>query len=233
LLPLNYPVSDKEDSSVKKIISILSILAFVMVGCATKEKNTENEKTTKGAGIGAATGGILGGIIGKRSGDTHKGAVLGAAAGAAIGGLIGHRMDQQAKELNKVAETKRTEEGLVTKLKGDILFDTDKATLKPEARENLIKIANIMKDYPENVLTIKGYTDNTGPSEYNDELSEKRAEAVERLLVTQGLPGNTIKVVGLGEANPVADNSTTQGRQKNRRVDIDVTVDPSKVPKEN
>lgn len=215
----------------KKLASV-SVVILIVFGCASQEKKNENEKTTKGIGIGAATGSIIGGIIGKNSGDSHKGAVIGAAAGAAIGGVIGKRMDEQAKELNKVAETKRTDEGLVTKLKGDILFDTDKASVKPEAKKHLVQIAEIMKKYPENVLTIKGFTDSTGPSDYNSELSEKRAAAVENILVTSGLPGSTIKIVGLGESSPIADNSTEMGRQKNRRVDIDVTVDPSKVPKQ-
>jgi outer membrane protein OmpA-like peptidoglycan-associated protein len=222
---------------VKKLTLIFSIIAMVATGCAHKQKdetakNTEHEKATKGAGIGAATGGILGGIIGQRSGDRNKGILIGAASGAALGGVIGNRMDKQAKELNKVAETKRTDEGLVTQLKNDILFDTGKATLKPEAKNNLVEMANIMKKYPENVLTVKGYADSTGSADFNESLSEKRAAAVRNVLVATGLPAQTISSVGYGEEQPVADNTTAEGRAKNRRVEIDVTVDPSKVPKQ-
>jgi outer membrane protein OmpA-like peptidoglycan-associated protein len=152
--------------------------------------------------------------------------------GAAIGGLIGKRMDNQAKELEKIAETKRTEQGLVSKLKADILFETGKSDLKPAAKTNLAEMAKIMKNYPENVLTINGYTDSTGTTKTNEALSQKRAEAVKSHLVASGLPAATISTVGLGPANPVGDNATAAGRQQNRRVEIVVTVDESKAPKQ-
>lgn len=219
----------------KKFTLAFSIFAMIATGCATKDKeskNTEHEKATKGAGIGAAAGGVLGGIIGSRSGDRNKGILVGATSGAVLGGIIGNRMDKQAKELDKIAETKRTDEGLVTQLKGDILFDTGEATLKPEAKDNLVKMADIMKKYPENVLTVKGHADSTGSDQLNDSLSERRAAAVRNVLIQSGLPATTVSSVGYGEEQPVADNSTEEGRQKNRRVEIDVTVDPSKVPRQ-
>jgi outer membrane protein OmpA-like peptidoglycan-associated protein len=145
--------------------------------------------------------------------------------------LTGRRMDQQAKELKKVAETKRTEQGLVTKLKSDILFDTGKSDLKPAAQTNLKEMADIMKKYPENVLTVNGYTDTTGSVKINEELSKKRADAVKQTLVANGMPDSTISTHGLGPEAPVADNKTESGRMKNRRVEIEVTVDESKVPK--
>src|SRR5690606_11220879 len=116
---------------------------------------------------GAAIGAIAGAAISK---DKKKGALLGAAVGGAIGGTAGYRMDKQKKELEKIAETKRTEQGLITKLKSDILFDTGKADLKAAAKTNLAQMAKIMKKYPENVLTIKGYTDATGSNAINKEL---------------------------------------------------------------
>jgi outer membrane protein OmpA-like peptidoglycan-associated protein len=142
-------------------------------------------------------------------------------------------MDKQAKELEKIAETKRTEQGLVTKLKSDILFDTGKAELNPEAKNNLKEMAAIMKKYPENVLTVKGYTDNTGSKEVNEALSAKRALAVKQTLVASGMPEPVIGTLGMGPENPIADNGSLVGRKQNRRVEIEVTVDESKVPKEN
>jgi outer membrane protein OmpA-like peptidoglycan-associated protein len=196
------------------------------VGCSS-----ENKKAEAGAGIGAAAGAVVGGIIGHQTGKRNEGALIGAALGGAIGGAAGHRMDQQAKELEKIAETKRTDQGLVTKLKSDILFDTGKSDLKPAAQANLKEMASIMKKYPENILTIQGYTDNTGSQKVNEELSRKRAEAVKYALIMNGMPADTISTQGLGSANPVADNKTAEGRSKNRRVEIQVTVDESKVPK--
>lgn len=212
-----------------KIRVLLSLLLSVglISGCASENKNT-----AIGAGVGAAAGAVVGGIIGHQSGNRDQGALIGAAIGGTIGGVAGHRMDQQAKELAKIAETKRTDQGLVTKLKSDILFDTGKSDLKPAAQENLKQMATIMKKYPENVLTVQGYTDNTGGQKINEELSRKRAEAVKVALATNGMPADTIAVQGLGPANPVADNKTSDGRMKNRRVEIQVTVDESKIPKD-
>ncbi len=213
----------------KKVLLLAITAVLALSGC---ESMKENPNTSKGVGIGAAAGGALGAIVGRNNGDTGKGAVIGAAAGAAIGGLIGRRMDNQAKELAKVAETKRTEQGLVSKLKSDILFETGKADLKARAKTDLAEMAGIMKKYPENVLTVQGYTDSTGSTKVNETLSQRRAEAVKSQLVMNGMPAQTISAVGMGPANPVGDNSTTTGRQANRRVEVNVTVDESKVPQQ-
>jgi outer membrane protein OmpA-like peptidoglycan-associated protein len=207
------------------VVAIVSGLAFS--GCASDQKNT-----MKGAGIGVAAGAVAGAIIGHQSGNREKGAIAGALLGGAIGGYVGNRMDKQAKELEKIAETKRTEQGLVTKLKSDILFDTGKSDLKPQAQANLKQMAEIMKKYPENVLTIKGYTDSTGSASVNTSLSQKRADAVKNALVSSGMPADTISTLGEGPASPIGDNKTEAGRKQNRRVEIEVTVDESKVPKQ-
>lgn len=210
-----------------KLILVVISAGFMMTACATGE----NKNTVKGAGIGATAGAIIGGILGNQQGNTEKGAAIGAVLGGAIGAHAGQRMDKQAKELERIAETKRTEQGLVTKLKSDILFETGKASLKGNAANNLSQMASIMKKYPENILTIKGYTDSTGPDSLNQSLSESRAETVRRQLVQNGIPSTVVTTVGMGESNPVAENETAAGRQKNRRVEIEVTVDESKIPK--
>ena len=170
--------------------------------------------------------------MGHQTGKRNEGALIGAALGAGLGRYAGQRMDKQAKELEKIAETKRTEQGLVTKLKSDILFDTGHADLKSTAKENLKQMASIMKKYPENVLTVKGYTDNTGSAKVNETLSQKRAQAVKGELVASGMTETVVSTIGQGPAQPIADNSTKEGRKKNRRVEIEVTVDESKIPKE-
>jgi outer membrane protein OmpA-like peptidoglycan-associated protein len=184
-----------------------------------------------GAGAGAAGGAILGAIVGHQTGNRMGGALIGAAVGGGLGGLVGNRLDKQKKELEKIAETKRTENGLVSKLKSDILFDSGKSALKPAANENLAKMAEIMKKYPENVLTVKGYTDTTGSATRNRTLSEERASAVKNQLVAGGIPADTISVVGMGPDAPIGDNKTADGRAQNRRVEIEIAIDESKVPK--
>ncbi len=205
--------------------SALALVLTVSAGCSSGMKNTQ-----KGAAIGAGAGAIAGAIIGNQSGKNKGGAVVGGILGGAAGSIIGNRMDKQVQELDKIAETKRTEEGLVTKLKSDILFDTGQAELKPEAAANLQQMAAIMKKYPENVLTIKGYTDATGSDQTNQALSKRRAAAVKDVLVANQLPAATIATKGLGKESPIADNATPAGRQQNRRVEIEVAVDASKVP---
>jgi outer membrane protein OmpA-like peptidoglycan-associated protein len=206
----------------KRIILITIAMSLTLTGCSSK-----NKKTAVGTGAGAAVGAGVGALFGK-----GKGALIGAAVGAGIGGYAGHRMDKQAAELEKIAETKRTEQGLITKLKSDILFDTGKATLKPEAKVNLQQMAAIIQKYPEDILTVKGFTDNTGSNATNEALSLKRADAVKQELLVAGLSNNPMSTVGIGSNQPIADNSTANGRKQNRRVEIEVTVDESKVPKE-
>ncbi len=208
----------------KILLSLLALMLFI-AGCSSMK---ENQKTYAGGGIGAAVGAGLGGIIGK-----EKGAIIGGVLGGGIGAYAGSRMDKQAKELEKVAETKRTEMGLVTKLKSDILFNTGKATLKPAAKENLKEMAEIMKKYPENVLTVKGFTDDTGTSQINEKLSQERAVAVKNELLKDGLTEQAISTQGLGPAFPIGSNHTANGRSQNRRVEIEISVDQSKLPKKN
>lgn len=208
------------------VLALASSLLFT--SCASVN---ENPNTAKGAGIGAGVGALAGAIIGHQSGNREKGALIGAAIGAGAGGVVGHRLDKQKKELDRIAETQRTEQGLITKLKSDILFDTGKSDLKPEAQNNIAELAGIMKKYPENVLTIKGYTDNTGTDKVNKPLSEKRAKAVQDKLVASGIPANTVASLGMGSSNPVDPANTAAARSKNRRVEIEIAVDESKIPK--
>lgn len=212
----------------KRLVLILTAASFLLAGCATTK---ENPNATKSAGLGAAIGAVAGAVIGHQTGKRNEGALIGAALGAGLGGAVGHRLDKQQKELEKIAETKRTEQGLITKLKSDILFDTGKADLKPAAQTNITELANIMKKYPENILTIKGYTDDTGAAMVNNPLSQQRADAVRIQLIAAGVPANTVTSVGMGSTNPVDPAKTKEARAKNRRVEIEITVDESKVPK--
>lgn len=206
-----------------KVLAALMVSMMIFTGCSS----SENKNAYRGTAIGAVAGGALGAIIGK-----EKGAIIGAGLGGVAGAYAGGRMDKQAKELKAIAETKRTEQGLITKLKSDILFDTGKADLKPTAKINLQQMADIMKKYPENVLAINGYTDNTGSAAINDALSERRAKAVKDQLVASGMPEAVMTAYGRGPSNPIGSNSDANGRQQNRRVEIEVTIDESKLPKE-
>jgi outer membrane protein OmpA-like peptidoglycan-associated protein len=127
-------------------------------------------------------------------------------------------------QLNQVLQTRDTARGLIVSMP-DVLFDFNKYTLKPEARERLAKISGIVLAYPDLKLAVEGYTDSIGTDDYNQTLSEKRADGVRGYLVSSGVVPDHVSAVGLGKSNPVADNSTTAGRKLNRRVEMVVSGD--------
>jgi outer membrane protein OmpA-like peptidoglycan-associated protein len=127
-------------------------------------------------------------------------------------------------QLNQVLQTRDTVRGLIVSMP-DVLFDFNKYTLKPEARERLARISGIVLAYPDLKLQIEGYTDAIGSDEYNQTLSEKRAESVRDYLVSSGVSMNSVAAQGLGKSYPVADNSTAAGRKLNRRVEMIVSGD--------
>jgi outer membrane protein OmpA-like peptidoglycan-associated protein len=126
------------------------------------------------------------------------------------------------QQFNTVLETRDTARGLVVNM-SDVLFDTGKHTLRPLAREKLAKISGIVLAYPALTLGIEGNTDSVGGDEYNQGLSERRAEAVRSFLAQQGVPESSMTAKGLGEGQPIASNSTAEGRQQNRRVELIVS----------
>ncbi len=129
---------------------------------------------------------------------------------------------QLLDQLNAVLQTRDTPRGLVVTM-ADVLFATGKYNLRPEARERLARLSGIVASHPGLVLQVEGHTDSVGSDEFNQKLSEQRAEAVRDYLISQGLDQGTITAVGLGKTMPIADNTTAEGRQKNRRVEIIVS----------
>jgi outer membrane protein OmpA-like peptidoglycan-associated protein len=105
----------------------------------------------------------------------------------------------------------------------DVLFDTGKADLKPTARERLAKVAGILISYPDIHVEVDGFTDSTGSLEFNERLSQERADSVRNYLTGQGVNSSTITTQGFGPNNPIASNSTAAGRQQNRRVELVVS----------
>lgn len=203
----------------KTAIWILSIATSGMLfqACATATK------TQKGTVIGSATGGTIGAIIGKKAGNTAVGAIIGGAIGGTAGALIGRKMDRQAEELKQTipnAEVIREGEGIIVKFDSGILFDVNQTALKTAAKTNIESLATSLKNNPETVVTIVGHTDATGTNEYNQRLSERRAEAVKSYAIAQGINSSRLITQGRGETEPIEDNTTEEGRSKNRRVEI-------------
>lgn len=195
----------------------LSTSALLFEGCATATK------TQKGAVIGATAGGTLGAIIGKKAGNTAVGAIIGGAVGGTAGAYIGRKMDRQAAEIEQSvpgAEVIREGEGIIVKFDSGILFDVDKATLKPAAKTNIESLATSLKNNPGTNILIVGHTDATGTDAHNYRLSEQRAAAVRSYAMSQGIAASRLTTEGRGETEPIADNTSDSGRALNRRVEI-------------
>ncbi|HEY2106761.1 MAG TPA: OmpA family protein [Candidatus Binataceae bacterium] len=129
------------------------------------------------------------------------------------------------QQLNTILETRETARGLIVNI-NDVLFDFNKYTLKPGAREKLAKVSGILLAHPGLKVQLEGHTDSIGSDEYNQKLSEQRADAVRDYLTSQGVAQTGLSAVGYGKADPVASNDTAAGRQQNRRVDMVVSGEP-------
>ena len=210
-----------------KFFSLALCFALVLAGCYN---------TQKGAAIGAGGGAVLGAIVGKLAGNTAVGAAVGAAVGTGAGVIIGKKMDKAKAEAEAV---KNAQVEQVTDANGlaavkvtfdsGILFSTGSATLATAAKTSLQQFATVLKNNSDCDIAIQGYTDNAGwknstaaqSVEKNKALSLDRATAVSSYLQSLGVPASQLKSVeGLGEANPVADNSTNAGKAQNRRVEV-------------
>ncbi|HEY6104484.1 MAG TPA: OmpA family protein [Anaeromyxobacteraceae bacterium] len=196
-----------------RLVTLVAVLAF-SAACATAGK-----RTAIGAGAGAAAGAGVGALVGGK-----KGALIGLGVGALAGGSVGLYLDHQRKELERVAEVKKTQNGLLVQMKNDILFDTGSDALKAEGIVELNKMADILAKYSDDRVRIEGYTDSTGDAKHNQALSERRAVAVKTVLVSRGVQEAQITTQGFGEAKPVASNASTEGRAKNRRVELHIDV---------
>ncbi|HKD05040.1 MAG TPA: OmpA family protein [Bryobacteraceae bacterium] len=136
-------------------------------------------------------------------------------------------------QLNLILSTRDSARGLIVNM-SDVLFDFDQATLKPDTREKLARVSGIVLAYPSLHLAVEGHTDSVGTDEYNQKLSERRANAVRDYLTSAGITADNVTAVGMGKADPVASNDTAAGRQQNRRVEMvvsgDVIGQPSDAP---
>lgn len=201
----------------------IAVLLASTSGCASW-----GDKQKKGAGIGAAGGGVVGAIIGHKTGSTVRGAIIGAAVGGAAGAIIGHRMDAQAEKLSQElegAQVSRVGEGIAVSFDSGILFPFDSAQLTSEARSNLRKLADSLQAEARTNVMIVGHTDSDGSDSYNQQLSERRGRSAEDYLATLGVASSRLVSRGRGEAEPITSNATEEGRRQNRRVEVAIYAD--------
>ena len=209
-----------EQKHMKKALLLCTACAFLLSACTTPGK-----RTAWGAAGGAAVGAAAGAIISHNTGGkTGTGAIIGALAGATAGGALGNYYDKQAKELAAIADVVKSDQGIQVFLKNDILFAVGSSELSADSLQTLTDLNKVLKKYPKNRIVVQGYTDSTGSDAVNQKLSTSRAKAVYDFLLGSGLKTLSIVYVGFGSSDPVASNSTEEGRAKNRRVVLSITA---------
>ena len=205
-------------------------LALGVSGCTTINPYSGEEQTSnavKGGAIGAATGALVG-VLSSSKKDRGKGALIGAASGAAIGGGVGYYMDvQEAKLRQKMKGTgvtvTRSGDQIILNMPNNVTFDSNASQLKPAGANTLSGVAMVLKEYEDTRVHIIGHTDSSGSRELNMRLSEQRAESVGTALITMGVDGSRLNMSGVGPDQPVASNSTAEGKAQNRRVTLTLT----------
>ncbi|NMH89205.1 OmpA family protein [Flavivirga algicola] len=207
------------------LIFLALILTMSLTNCKAVQ-NANNKQ--KGAVIGATGGAILGAIIGNnvgKGGNGELGAVIGGVIGGTAGVLIGNKMDKQAQKIEEEipgAEVERVDDGIVVTFDegSGVYFDTNKYNINASSQKTLNKLAGVFKEYPDTNILVVGHTDNTGDANYNMNLSKNRAYAVTNYFKGKGLSSGRFTTNWFGEDQPMHDNSTVEGRAKNRRVNI-------------
>lgn len=209
------------------------VAAVALAGCTTNPYTGERQasKAAWGAGIGAAVGAAAGAATGDNAKDRRERALKGAAIGGVTGGGVGAYMDyQEAKLRDRLAgvgvgvQKDKTTGAITLIMPGNITFATAQSSVRADFYPVLDAVADVLKEYNKTSISISGHTDNVGRDDYNLNLSGERARSVAQYLISRGVNGGRINATGMGKSQPIADNSTENGRAQNRRVEI--RIDP-------
>lgn len=211
-----------------KKITISTLALFVLASCTVSDPYTGEQKTRKSVKYGAA-GAIVCGLIGAtRNSESARNAAAGCAA---IGAGVGAYMDHQEKELREElqgtgVQVVRDGDQIQLIMPSNITFNTAEYDIKSSFYPSLNSVAKVLYKYKDTTLDVIGHTDSVGKDDYNRDLSYKRAYSVADYLSAQGVPGNRLSPLGLGESQPIADNNSESGRSQNRRVELYITAAP-------
>jgi outer membrane protein OmpA-like peptidoglycan-associated protein len=202
--------------------TVLSFAACTTVNPYTQE--TQTSKAVKGAGIGAAAGAVVGLLT---KGDKLENALIGAGVGALAGGGVGYYMDvQEAKLRQRLAGTgvsvTRNGDNITLNMPSSITFALNSSDLNSQFYSALDGVSLVLKEYDKTVIEVAGHTDSSGSDQYNQSLSERRAQAVTSYLGSHGVKQQRLLTVGAGESHPVAANDNEAGRAANRRVEMTI-----------
>lgn len=207
---------------------LITLLVFSLTACTTINPYTGEEQTakaTKGALIGVGVGVLAGIISGDDSRERRKRALIGAGIGGIAGGGVGYYMDvQEAKLRQELADTgivfERQGNNIVMAMPGNVTFDLNKANIKAQFYPVLDKLAEVLNERNQTLIEVAGHTDSSGSDAINIPLSRDRAESVADYLASRGVEQARLAELALSSNHPIADNSTPEGRQLNRRVEI-------------
>ncbi len=211
----------------KVVAALLGIIALA-AGCKTLDPYTGEEQmsnATKGALIGAAAGAAVGLMSGDDAVERRQRALIGAGVGALAGGSVGYYMDRQEAKLRAElggtgVSVTRIGDNITLNMPGNVTFATDSSDLRPAFFDVLNSVGTVLTEFDQTVVEVAGHTDSSGSESYNQSLSERRAGTVTQYLQAQGIVGQRLMTVGMGELRPIADNSSDSGKQANRRVEI-------------
>jgi outer membrane protein OmpA-like peptidoglycan-associated protein len=207
------------------LTSAAAVLSLITVSACVTDPNTGERKVSRtaigGAG-GAGLGYLLGSVIG---GKTAR--ILGAGIGGVAGGAVGYQKDKQIRELRESTagsgiDVTDNGDGILLNLP-DVTFAVDSTEISPSFQSALSRVAQSMVQYPDSLVDVYGHTDSTGSDQYNLDLSQRRADAVSRYMISRGVSSARLQAKGMGESYPVASNDTADGRAKNRRVEVKIT----------
>ena len=209
------------------LVSAFAASALLATSACVTDPNTGQRtpsRTVLGGIGGTVLGGLQGGLIGGKTGR-----IVGAGIGGVAGGVVGYKMDQQIKTLREQTsgsgvDVSPTDGGkaIMVNLPDGVTFDVGSATLKSTFRSTLDQVAISLMEYPDSLIDVYGHTDSTGSDASNQRLSEMRASTVMNYLISRGVPAARLRSQGFGETMPVSDNGSTDGRQRNRRVEIKI-----------
>jgi len=214
-----------------KVTAVAVISTVMLGGCATYTGQTTDpndpNRTRSGALIGAGIGAVAGLLSGGDATERRQRALVGAGVGGLAGGSIGAYQDRQEAELRRQTagtgiDVSRDGDVIKLNLPDGVTFDFGKYDLKPQFYPALNNVASTLREFNQTIVEVTGHTDSVGSAQFNQRLSEQRANSVGNYLMGQGLIRERFEIMGMGKNSPIADNGTDAGRAQNRRVEIRV-----------
>lgn len=215
----------------RKAIAVLTCAALFLGACQTQDPYTGEQKTshaTRGAVLGALGGAAIGALTNTSSGkQAARNALIGAGVGALVGGAVGGYMDNQEAELRQRlraagVSVQRQGNNIVLVMASDVTFPTDGDQVNPQFYRTLAAVGEVLVEFNKTTIEVSGHTDSTGSDQYNQDLSQRRANSVAWVLSQNGVDPRRMYVIGMGKTRPVASNATPAGRARNRRVEIQI-----------